>query len=194
MVDALNRVSPTYELLGFLDDGVPDRAVLDRSDAVHLGSTHDLSNWAGAGYIIGVGDPPTRRRLDEMALSAGLEPMSVSHPSSTFGRDVRIERGMVACAHAAVTTNVSVGRHLHLNLGSTVGHDCVIGDYVTINPGANVSGSVVLGDGVTIGTGAAIIQGVTVGDGATVGAGAVVVRDVESGSTVAGVPARPLGG
>jgi maltose O-acetyltransferase len=43
-----------------------------------------------------------------------------------------------------------------------------------------------------IGTGAVILQGLTIGRGATVGAGAVVTRDVAPGSTVVGVPARPL--
>ena len=46
--------------------------------------------------------------------------------------------------------------------------------------------------GASLGSGAVILGGVTIGEGAFVGAGAVVRRDVESGMTVAGVPARPL--
>jgi UDP-2-acetamido-3-amino-2,3-dideoxy-glucuronate N-acetyltransferase len=44
----------------------------------------------------------------------------------------------------------------------------------------------------SLGSGAVILGGVTIGEGATVGAGAVVRGDVESGATVAGVPARLL--
>jgi acetyltransferase-like isoleucine patch superfamily enzyme len=46
--------------------------------------------------------------------------------------------------------------------------------------------------GATIGSGATILGGVRIGAGAMVGAGAVVSGDVAAGTTVAGVPARPL--
>ena len=49
-----------------------------------------------------------------------------------------------------------------------------------------------VGDGAMVGLGARVLPGVTIGAGATVGAGAVVIRDVEAGSTVVGVPARPI--
>jgi acetyltransferase-like isoleucine patch superfamily enzyme len=51
---------------------------------------------------------------------------------------------------------------------------------------------VVIEDDVWIGIGAVILQGVRIGRGSIIGAGAVVNRDVESGTVVAGVPAREI--
>jgi UDP-2-acetamido-3-amino-2,3-dideoxy-glucuronate N-acetyltransferase len=46
--------------------------------------------------------------------------------------------------------------------------------------------------GASLGSGALILGGVTIGECALVGAGAVVQGDVEGGTTVVGVPARPV--
>lgn len=49
-----------------------------------------------------------------------------------------------------------------------------------------------IGDNVILGAGSKVLGGIWVGDSVTVGANAVVVDSVDSGSTVVGIPARPL--
>ena len=49
-----------------------------------------------------------------------------------------------------------------------------------------------IGDNVWLGSGTRILDGVRIGDDAVIGAGSVVTRAVARGSTVAGVPARPI--
>jgi len=66
------------------------------------------------------------------------------------------------------------------------------GPEVTPKDAAMKVGRVAIGNGCWIGAGAIILSGVTIGDGCVIGAGAVVTRSVETGSVVAGVPARPL--
>lgn len=60
------------------------------------------------------------------------------------------------------------------------------------HPGAYFYAPIKVCDNVFIGAGALLLPGVTVGSGSVVGARAVVSRDVESGTVVAGVPARPI--
>jgi acetyltransferase EpsM len=57
---------------------------------------------------------------------------------------------------------------------------------------ASFGGAVVVEDYASIGVGSSIKPGVTIGKGAVVGVGAVVIKDVEPGTTVVGVPAKPI--
>ncbi len=117
---------------------------------------------------------------------------AVVHPLASVGSVVDLGDGTVLAAGARLTTDITVGVHCYVGPNATIGHDAVLGDYVTVLPGATVSGAVRLETGVLVGTGANLRQGVTVGEGATIGAGAVVVDDVAPGTTVVGVPARPI--
>jgi len=189
IVEAINAVEPTWAFAGFVDDGeiIADR--LERRDASLLGTTEILAN-TNLHYVVGIGSPAVRAKLDEQLTAWGRTAATLIHPAATLASDNRISDGVLLAAGARVTTNVTLGRHVHLNVNAVVSHDCVVGDYTTLSPGSLVNGDVQIGTGVFLGTGAIITPGVTIGDHAVIGAGAVVVRDVPSGVTVKGVPGR----
>jgi len=54
------------------------------------------------------------------------------------------------------------------------------------------TGKIVVGERAMIGAGTIVLPGVEIGAGARVGANSVVTRDVPPGTTVAGIPARPV--
>ncbi|MGH7625559.1 MAG: hypothetical protein ACREOJ_09600 [Gemmatimonadaceae bacterium] len=112
-----------------------------------------------------------------------------------MSRFVELGEGTIVCAGCILTVNIAIGRHVHLNLDCTIGHDAVLEDFVTLAPGVHVSGCVKIERGAYLGTGAVVINGtqvrpLVVGAGAIVGAGAVVTKNVSPGVTVVGVPAR----
>lgn len=187
------EVDGSYEVLGLVDDGDVDEALLRRRNAVFLGPVSVLERLDAA-YVLAVGSGSARRRLDERLTGWGRRGAFVVHPTVTFGADVVVHPGLVALAGARITTHVWMGRHVHLNLNATAAHDVRLGGYVTLNPGANVNGNASVGDEASIGSNASVNQGLVVGAGTYVGAGAVVTRDLPAGVTAVGVPAVPCRG
>lgn len=190
VVEAINAVAPTYEFRGFLAERA-DHELLSRRGAQVLGTSDWLSD-NDVSYVIGIGASEAREKLDAAVTAHGREACVLVHPLASLGSDLSLAPGVILAAGARVTTNVSLGRHTHLNVNAVVSHDCVVGDYVTLSPGVLVNGNVTLGDGVFLGTGAIVLPGVEVGAWAVIGAGAVVTADVDPGETVVGVPARPV--
>ena len=200
VVEAINEdraatASPSIECVGFLADGHADVELVEERGVPFLGPVTGLTSLAAdVRYVIGIGNGAARRRIDEWATAEGREAMSsLVHPRTALGRHrVTLGPGSVICASSVLTTSVRLGRHVHLNMAVTIGHDAVLGDYVTVNPHASISGNTVLEDEVTMGAGSVIIEGRRIGARTTVGAGAVVVRDLPGGVTAVGMPARPI--
>jgi len=185
VVEAMNLAAgsfPIWDFLGFIDD--IDQETYGRGLVL---SGVDGSDAFEAEYVIAIGDPARRELVAHRMVG---EVAVLVHPSATFGDSVKLGPGAIVCAGVRVTTNVTIGSHVHLNLNSTVGHDTVIGDHVTLYPGVNLSGSVQVGQRVSFGTNSSVLQGLVIGDDAVIAAGAVVVGDVPAGVTAKGVPAR----
>lgn len=189
VVDAAGEL----DLVGYLDDSPSDRcrALVEARGSKILGGLDWLT---GAGpdiqVVVGIAAPDIRHKVDALILRTGRRSPTLVHPAATVGSACRLGPGTVLWPGARLTTNVSLGRHVHVNQGVTIGHDTVVGDYATLNPASAVSGSCLIEEEVLVGAQSCILQCLTIGRGAIVGAAACVVRDVPAGVTVKGVPAR----
>jgi sugar O-acyltransferase (sialic acid O-acetyltransferase NeuD family) len=191
----LDVVADTSVEYVFVDDAatLPDR-INDRPVyrfEQFLGVSCDVKE-----LVIAIGDPQIRRRLADRSRTAGLPFFTAIAPTAVVGPHVTIGPGSIISHLALITSNVTVGAHVHLNMQGCLAHDCVVDDYVTIGPGAGCNGNVHLCEGSYLGAKSVIRQGrpgqpVVIGREAVVGMGSVVLRDVPPSVKVVGNPARP---
>ena len=142
--------------------------------------------------IIAVGDPKIRFDISQR-LPKETKYFTFIHPSAQIlGNDVKIGKGSIICAGCILTTNIVIGDHAHLNLQTTIGHDCEIGNYFTTAPGAKISGNCKIYDCVYIGTNASIKEKIFIHSFATVGLNAGVVKHIEDSGIYIGTPAKKI--
>lgn len=142
--------------------------------------------------IIAIGDPKHRRDLVNR-LPKETVYFTYIHPSvQILGNDVEIGDGSIICAGSILTTNIKLGKHTHLNLHTTIGHDCIIGDFFTTAPGAKVSGNCTIENCVYVGTNASIKEKITICSNVTIGLSTGVVKNIEEPGIYVGTPAYKL--
>lgn len=193
LVERINKVEPTWNLLGFMDDNdsIQDTEI---NGYKVLGRTSDINKYSDAYFVCAVGASKIREKIvsNMKKINPDVKFGSVIDPSVELSDLVTIGEGTIICAHTIITVNISIGKHVIINLDCTIGHDAVLDDFVTLYPSVNVSGTTNIGHCSELGTGMQIIQGKTVGEYAIVGAGAVVVKDIPARCTAVGSPAKPI--
>ncbi len=192
-VERMNKVAPTWNLLGFMDDA-DDIQGSEINDYKVLGKTADVGNYPDAYYVVAVGASRTREKIvsNLKKVNPSIKSGTIIDPSVEMSDHVNIGEGTIICANTIITVNIEIGSHVIINLDCTIGHDAILKDFVTLYPSVNVSGITNIGRAVELGTGMQIIQGKTVGDYSIVGAGAVVVKDIPAKCTAVGSPAKPI--
>jgi len=144
--------------------------------------------------IIALGNPNLRQKIAEFVEKKNGKFQTLIDPRASIldPNSIKISEGCIICAGVVITIDVFLGKHCHVNLNSTIGHDTQIGDYVTISPGVNISGNVKIGKNCYLGTNAAIKEHINICDNVTVGMGSIVVKNIEEPGTYIGIPARRI--
>jgi len=185
-----------FQAVCFIDDD--DRIYGNSLNGLEVLSLFQAKNkYQSVCAVSGIGIPKIRALTMQKAFNEGFGVATLIHPRVEMSKWNEIGEGTVICAGNILTTNITIGKQVHINLDCTIGHDVVVDDYSTLAPGVHVSGYVYIGKRVYIGTGSVIVNGtkdnpIVIGDDVVVGAGACVTKSIPTCETWGGVPARPI--
>ena len=174
--------NPNEEIEFFVDDQYVDQ------------TSQPLSTLNVKEYevVIAIGDPKVRKSiLDKLPKNTKF--FIVKHKSAQIlDNNIFIGEGSIICPNTIITTNVKIGKHAHLNLATTIGHDTTIGDFFTTAPGAKISGNCKIGDCVYIGTNSSIREKIEICDDVTIGLGSGVVKSINIPGVYGGIPTNKI--
>ena len=191
LIEDINKVRPTYVILGFLD-GDEDKIGKQFYGYEVLGTEEKLEQLEkkrDASAVIAIQEGCIRRKIhDEHRLFNHWE--TIVHPSAVIANTVKVGRGSVVFPQVTVSVDSVLGDFGLYYIHSTICNDCKIGDYVSVMSGAQISERVEIREGSYLAAGVTVYPNVIIGREVHVGVGAAVSKNQVDGANVEGVGAR----
>ena len=133
LIEDINKVKPTYLILGFLDDDI-SKTETEFFGYKVLGGTEQLkvlSIKMPLNAVIAIQDGTVRKRIvEDHPEFDNWE--SIIHPASVISSTSRIGKGCVFFPQTTVSVDTRLGSFCLFYIHSTVCNDCKIGDYVSV--------------------------------------------------------------
>lgn len=189
LINQINNQQPSWEPIGFFDDRAQKGSVINKISV--LGRIDEIKTAGDIWFVMAIGAPASKESV-ATRIHSSVKFATLIHPLAVVANPetVTFGEGCIFTAGAKATTDITIGKHVLINLNATIGHDSNVGDFCSIMPGANIAGYTTLSQSVLIGSGASVINQSKLGKGVKIGAGAVVIGDIPDYATAVGVPAR----
>ena len=140
LIEDINKVRPTYLILGFLDDDI-GKTEKEFFGYKVLGTTTQLMELAEKtplSAVIAIQDGETRKRIAEAhPLFEKWE--NIIHPTAVIADSTTMGKGNVFFPQTAVSVDSKLGNFGLYYLHASVGNDSTIGDYVSVMLNVSVS-------------------------------------------------------
>lgn len=192
LINRINSHQPTWNLIGFFDDGKPAGSEVSHYGRV-LGGVAELNQWANPiAVVVAIGSPKAVKSVVGKITNELVEFPNIVHPNFFMAdsRSFSIGRGNIIHGDCVASCDVEIGDFNVFNGSVVLGHDVKLGSYNSFMPAVRVSGEVTIGDCNFFGVGSIILQQLKIGDNVRIGAGAVLMTKPKNGALYIGNPAK----
>jgi len=177
---AMNKETPTWSILGFLDDNKEMHGKVIYGYPV-IGSIPDSIKYPDALFASSIGDayrPELRRLVRNKVPFSNLHFASLIHPTAIISETAIIEPGAVIYGNVTLSGGVKVGHDVFLCGNTFLGHECEIGNHCVLSVGNFLASDVHVGDCCYLGVGVIVRHQIKIGEKSLIGLGTKVVKDV----------------
>ena len=195
LINRINQVIPTWNLVGFFDDNVSLRDQMISHYGKCIGNIDDLNDYKDELCVaIAIGNPNVAKLIVEKIINPLISFPNLVHPTSkcTDEETFMIGIGNIIQGGCAFSCDVKIGDFNVLNGSIVLGHDVKIGNFNSFMPAVRVSGEVNMGDCNFFGVGSIILQQIKIGNSVRLGAGSVLMTKPKDGELYIGNPAKRM--
>lgn len=192
LIQQINEVEPTWNLIGYFDDGKEQGMAISHYGSV-LGGMSEINSYSKSlALVIAIGNPTSLRGVRERITNKNIYFPNIIAPTFSVSDTLSftIGEGNIIGNGCAASCDVVIGNFNILNADIVMGHDVKIGDFNVIMPDIRISGEVEIGESNLIGVGSIILQQIKIGHHVHLGAGAVLMTQPKNDCTYIGNPAR----
>tara|TARA_Y100001960_G_C14774755_1_gene882388 strand:- start:805 stop:1437 length:633 start_codon:yes stop_codon:yes gene_type:complete len=176
-IEEINRISPTWEILGFVDEN-PDLIgkEIDGYPVIDPKKQKITNDVYG---ICGNANGEIRERLsNEYIEKYKIDLATIIAPNVTIRKNFEVGPGSIIMPDVAISFDVKLGKGVFVLWKVLIAHHVRLGDYSTIFSCAKMTGKCTVGDFSTIGASSTINVGVNIGKNCFIGIGSLIYSDI----------------
>ena len=193
LLNSINKISPTWNLLGYIDDGVA--VGTENKYGKVLGNADYLNDYKEElAVIIAIATPSILEKVSQKLVNENLYfPNIIAPDVLCFDKEsINLGKGNIITYGCRLSCNITLGDFNLLNGCISLGHDVTMGNYNTMFPDVRVSGETVIGNSNFFGARSFIAQRLKIGENTRFAAGAIVLNKTRSNCLYMGNPARKI--
>lgn len=191
LLKQINTINPTWNLIGFFDDGVA-RGEENRYGKV-LGNIYTLNEWKQPlSIVLAIATPVHLKNIAGKISNPLIDfPNLIAPNVNIFDANAfKIGKGNLVFLGCRLSCDVEIGDFNLFNGAVSLGHDVKLGNLNVLGPSVRISGDCTVGNENFFGVNSAVLQGLKIGNNTRIGAGSMVLRNTKDGFLYTGNPAK----
>ena len=192
LINKINAVEPSWNLIGFFDDGVEKGTAISHFGPI-LGGMQELNAWPEKiNVVIAIGNPHTVKVVVEKITNEKIEFPNLIHKDTYYSdkQSFSIGKGNIIQGGSIFSCDVSIGDFNVFNGFDALGHDVKVGNFNSFMPAVRISGEVLIGDCNFFGVNSVVLQQIKIKNYVKLAAGSVLMTKPKDDSLYIGVPAK----